>query len=116
MGETVTEANATQSVFGLLLIGDAVEVLREHDVFQRGEIWDEMKLLEDEAYFLRTITNQLTFGALGKVDIIDDDAAGSESVQAAENIDQGGFAGARWSHECDPFAGRNGEGDAIESA
>jgi hypothetical protein len=75
-----------------------------------------MKLLEDEAYFFGAIANQLTFGALGKVDIIDNDAAGSESVQAAENIDQSGFAGAGWSHERDPFAGSNGEGNAIESA
>src|ERR1700688_412462 len=116
MRETVAEANAAQSVFGLLLIGDAVEVLREHDVFQRGKIRNEMKLLEDEAYFFRTITNQLTFGALGKVNIIDDDAAGSESVQAAENIDQSGFAGTGWAHERDPFAGIDGEADVIESA
>jgi hypothetical protein len=75
-----------------------------------------MKLLEDEANFFRTITNQLTFGALGKVDIIDDDASGSERVQAAENVDLGGFAGAGWSHERDPFAGSNGKADPIESA
>src|ERR1700693_2324083 len=116
MGETITEANAAQSVLGLLLIGDAVEILREHDVFQRGQIWNEMKLLEDETYFFRAIANQLTFGALGEIDIIDDDAAGSESVQPAENIDQSGFAGAGWAHQCDPFAGSNGEADAIESA
>src|SRR3984957_15546939 len=116
MGDPVTEANATQSVFGLFFVGDAVEVLREHDVFQRGKIRDEMELLEDEAYFFRAIANQLTFGALGKVNIIDDDAAGSESVQAAENIDQSGFAGAGWSHERDPFTGSDGEADAIESA
>jgi hypothetical protein len=75
-----------------------------------------MKLLENETYFFGAIANQLTFGALGKVNIIDDDSARSESVQPAENIDQSGFAGAGWTHERDPFAGSNGEGDAIESA
>src|ERR1700737_3926009 len=116
MGETVAEADTTQSILRLLLVRDAMEVLREHDVFQRGKIRNEMKLLEDEAYFFRAIANQLTFGALGKVDIVNDDAAGSEGVQPAENIDQSGFAGAGWSHERDPFARSNGEGEAIERA
>src|ERR1700731_1608372 len=105
MGETVAEADTTQSILRLLLVRDAMEVLREHDVFQRGKIRNEMKLLEDETYFFRTIANQLTFGALREVHIVDDDAAGSKRVQPAENIDQGGFARAGWSHERDPFAG-----------
>src|ERR1700686_3728734 len=116
MSETVAEADAMQGVVRLFLVSNAMEILREHDVFERGKIWDEMKLLEDEAHFFRAIANQLAFHFLGKVDIVNDDAAGSESVQSAENIDQSGFAGAGRSHERDPFAGGNGESYVIESA
>jgi len=41
-------ADAAQGGHGLLLIGHAVEELGEHDVFESGEMRDQMELLEDE--------------------------------------------------------------------
>ena len=105
MREPVAKPDAVQCVVGLRFIGNAVEVLREHHVFQRGKIRHEMELLEHKSDFFRAITDQLVFAALGEIDIVDDDAAGSERVEAAKNIDQSGFAGAGGAHERDPFAG-----------
>ena len=70
-----------------------------------GEIRDEMKLLEDEADFFGAVANHLVFGEFGEVGAIDDDAAGGERVEAAENVDERGLAGAGRAHQRDPFAG-----------
>ena len=58
MREAVAEADAAQGFVGLRFVGDAVEVLREHHVFDGGEIRDEMKLLEDEADFFGAVADQ----------------------------------------------------------
>src|SRR5882672_1527026 len=47
---------------------------------------------------------------------IDGDAAGGGGVQAAENIDERGFAGTGRAHKGDPFAGRDVETDSVECA
>lgn len=51
MREAIGEPDALEGGFGLLFVSDAVEVLREHDIFEGGEIRDEVELLEDEANF-----------------------------------------------------------------
>ena len=62
--------------FGRLrFVGDAVKILRQHDVFDGGEIRDEMELLKYEADFFGAIADELIFGELGEIDAIDDDAA-----------------------------------------
>lgn len=116
MSHAVTQGDALEGLGGLRFVGDAVEVLREHDVFESSEIRDEMKLLEDEANFFRAIANQFVFAEPAKVDVIDNNAAGREGIQSAENIDQSSLAGAGRAHEGDPFAGLNGEADTVESA
>src|SRR5256885_16806309 len=73
-----------------------------------------MKLLKDETDFFRSIADQGVFVELGEIDSIDDDAAGGERIEAAENVDQRGFAGAGRAHQRDPFAGGDIEGDAVE--
>ncbi len=45
-----------QRIERLLLVGHAVEVLRQHHVLERSEVGNQMKLLEDEADFLRPHT------------------------------------------------------------
>src|SRR3989442_7082634 len=47
MRQAVAKAHALQRFFGLLFVRHAMEILREHHVFQRREIGHEMKLLED---------------------------------------------------------------------
>ena len=57
MREAVAEAYTIQRFFGLFFVGDAVEILGEHYVFESREIRHEMKLLEDEADFFRAVAD-----------------------------------------------------------
>ena len=81
-----------------------MKILREHHVFDGGEIRHEVELLEDEADFFGAIANELIFGEFGEIGAVDDDAAGSQGVETAENVDECCFAGAGRAHQRDPFA------------
>src|SRR5262249_56124843 len=110
--ETVAGADAVQRFDGLRFVGDGMEVLREHDVFEGSEIRHQMKLLEDKTDFFGAVADE--FGLVKARDFLtaDEDAAGSGGVEAAKNIDECSFAGTGWAHEGDPFAGLNVEADA----
>ena len=116
MRQAIAETHAAQGVGGLRLVGGAMKILRQHHVFERAEIRDEMELLEHESDFFRAIAHQLRFGELREVGAVDDDTPRSERVQAAENVDQCGFAGTGRSHQCDPFAGIDVEAERIDRA
>ena len=58
-----------------LLVGHAVEVLRQHDVFERGEIGNQVELLEDEADLFRAGAIQILGGNPGDVFIVEPDFA-----------------------------------------
>ena len=64
MRQAVGKADAAQRFFGLRFVRDAVEVLRQHHVFDGVEIRDKMKLLEDEADFFRAVANEFVFAEL----------------------------------------------------
>ena len=69
-----------------------MEVLREHDVFERGEIRHKMELLEDEADLFRPVADEFRFVEASNFLPTDDGAAGSGCVESAKNIDEGGFS------------------------
>src|SRR5260370_37316080 len=52
MFQAVSQANAAQGFGGLVLIGDAMEIMCEDDVFKRRDVWHEIELLETETDFL----------------------------------------------------------------
>ncbi len=116
MGEAFAQADAFQGFFGLFFVGDGMEVLRKHNVFDGVQIRHQVELLEDEANFFGAVADQGVFVEFCEIDAVHYDAAGGECVQAAENIDERGFAGAGWAHQCDPFAGCDVEGDAVQRA
>ena len=58
MCHSFAHAHAAQGFLRLLFIRHAVEILREHHVFECVQIRNEMKLLEDEADFFGAITDQ----------------------------------------------------------
>jgi len=74
MLQAVPQANASQGFGGLFLIGNAVEILRQHDVFKRREIRYEMELLENETDFIGAITGQLSLTELADLHAIHHDA------------------------------------------
>src|SRR6266853_1241252 len=104
MFQAVPQANAAQGFGGLVLIGDAVEILREHYIFKRREIWHEVKLLENKTDFLGAIAGQLALTELADLHPIHHHAPRSGVVETSENIDQRRFAGPRRPHDGDPLA------------
>src|SRR6266853_451705 len=116
MFQAVSQANAAQGFGGLVLIGDAMEILCEHDVFKRREIWHEMKLLENETDFLGAIAGQLALAELADLHAIHHHTPSGGVVEASENIDQRRFAGPRWPHDGNPLAGLDLKTYVIESA
>src|SRR6266571_2587624 len=116
MRQAVAHAHALQRFLGSFFVRDAVKILRQHYVFERREIRHKMKLLENEADLLGSVTHELAFTQLRKVDAVNNDASGSQRIQAAENVNQRGLAGARRTHERDPLAAVYGETDTVERA
>src|SRR5438105_11796397 len=107
MRQAFTQADSPQSVRGLRLVCCGVEILRKHYVFHGVQVRYQMKLLKNEADFLRTVTDQCVFTELGKIDAVDQNTPRSKRVEAAKNIDQRGFARAGGPHQGDPFARSN---------
>src|SRR6266576_2341889 len=75
MRQAVAETDALQRLFGLFFVRDAVKILSQHHVFQRREIRHEMKLLENETHFFRTVANQVVFAELRQIHAVDDHAS-----------------------------------------
>src|SRR6266852_1570390 len=116
MRQPVAKAHSLQRFLSLLFVRDAMEILREHHVFQRRKIRHEMELLEDEAHFFRAVTYQLAFAEFRKIDAVDNYMSRCERVQPAENIDERGFPRAGRAHKRDPFPGVHIKADAAERA
>jgi hypothetical protein len=116
MHEAFAQADATEGFGRFMLVRGAVKILREHDVFNGGEIRDEVKLLKDKADFLSAKTREALFVETAHVDTVDDGASVRGRVEAAENIDERSLTGTGRAHDGDPFAGFDAEGDAIERA
>jgi len=116
MFEAVGEADTFEGFDGLRFVGDGMEILREHDVFEGREIRDEMKLLEDETDFFRAVADEIRFVEARNVLAIHGDATGRGGVETAKDIDESGFAGAGRTHEGDPFAWLDAETYAAQRA
>ena len=68
----------------LLLVGHAMEVLGQHDIFERGEVGNQVELLEDETNFFRPGAVQILGGNLGNVFAVEPDFARRGTVKAAD--------------------------------
>jgi hypothetical protein len=114
MTHPVGETDPREGVDRFLLIGHAVEILREHDVFDRGEERDEVELLEDESDFFGAHAVQFCGGDAGHVLAIEPDFAGRGAVEASDEIDERRFPGARGTHDRQPFARSHVERDVVK--
>jgi hypothetical protein len=94
MRGAVAEAYSGEGGEGFFLVGDGVEVLREHYVFERGEVGDEVELLKDKSDFVGAEAVELLRRHGAEIFAGDADGAAGRAVEAAEEIDQRGFAGA----------------------
>src|SRR5205085_2880860 len=79
MRQAVAKANALQRLFGLFFVGDAVKILSQHHVFERGEIRYEVKLLKNKAHFFCAVANQVVFAQIRKIHAVNDHTNLSEN-------------------------------------
>ena len=100
----------------LLLVGHTVEVLGQHDVFERGEVGDQVELLEDEADFFRPGAVQILGGDAGHVFAIEPDLARGGTIQAADQVGESGLSGTGGAHDGQPLAGLNLKRNVIQRA
>src|SRR5215471_11821764 len=98
MIEPVAQSDSSKRLPGLGLIGHRVVILSEHHVFDRGQIWDQMKLLEYEADLLSPELGKLRSLQPGYVGAVDQGLARRRTVKAADDVHQSCLAGAGWSH------------------
>src|SRR3954453_690520 len=112
----VPETDVIKRGQGFGFVRHAVEVLRQHDIFKRSEIWDQMKLLKDEADLFRAEAVQFRRSHSGNVGAVNPDFAAAGLIKTAHQIDQRGFARAGRTHYGQPFAGCDRERDVIECA
>jgi len=75
-----------------------------------------MELLEHEANLFGTIPNEFAFAELREINSIDNDAPGSQRIQAAKNIDERGLAGTGGAHQRNPLARCDAETQPIDGA
>src|SRR6185437_7740931 len=112
----VSQPNTAKSGYGFILVRHAVEVLRQHYIFKRRKIRDQVKLLKDEADLLCAKTVQLRGRHPGNVSAVDPDFAAGRLVQAAHQVHQSRFAGAGRPHYSQPLSWSHRERDIIQSA
>ena len=110
------KANLFEGALGFLALRHAVEVLRQHHVFKRGEVRNQVELLEHEAYRFATEAGKLRAVQRGGIGIADQDLSLGGLVEAAKDVEERGLAGAGRAHDGNPFAGVGSEADAIERA
>ena len=100
--EEASEVVEKRAVEGLAGFGD---VVRDLDIAHGGEGGQEIEALEDEADAGATEPGALRVGEPGELGAFDRNGAGGGLGEAAEDVEEGGFAGAGRSDDGDELAG-----------
>ena len=114
VARAVGKSHAIERAAGFAFVRHAVEVLRQHHVFERGQVRDQVELLEYEAHGVGAKAGQLGAGQSGGIHGIDAHRAVRGLVETAQDIQQRRLARSRRTHDRDPLAGFRGEADAVE--
>src|SRR3954452_326294 len=110
----VAQSHAGQSVYRFLFVSHAVEVLREHDVLDRGEKGNQVELLEDESDFFGAHAIQFARRNSGDVLAIEPYLSGRRAIEASDEVNQRRFTGTGRAHDRQPLAGRDVQVKVIE--
>ena len=78
--------------------------LCQHHVFQHATVGQQVERLKDKANATTAHTGALPIGQRGDVDAIDQVPARTGLIQATDDVEQGGFARARWPGDGQPVA------------
>src|ERR1700730_1040559 len=116
MVQPFPEAHPGQRLGGFFFIRDTVKILGKHHIFQSREIWNQVKLLEYKADFIRAVTRQFAFAQIADFEAVDNHASRAGMIEPAKYVDQRGLAGAGRAHDGNPLARFHIETHAIERA
>jgi hypothetical protein len=111
LGEVGEKGLVEIFLYGRAELGD---VVGDFNVAHRGERWQEVEALEDEADFGATHFGALGVGESGEVHAVDQDGAGGGAGEAAKDVEKGGLAGAGGADDGDELTGRDGEANFVE--
>jgi hypothetical protein len=87
---------------------------REHDVFQGGQVGDEVEGLEDEAEILAPEIGQLLLAEGIEVDTVHPYLAGAGVAESAENGQKGALTRTRWPHDAEKGPLRHAQVDPFQ--
>ncbi|MNV85920.1 hypothetical protein D3C71_1799060 [compost metagenome] len=93
MGQALAESNPLQQLRGPAAgVFAAIELQRQHDVFQGVEAVEQLERLKHEADMLGAYPRALVFIQCGQVVPGQGDSAVARQIEAGEQAEQGGFA------------------------
>jgi hypothetical protein len=95
--------------------GDHLVEKGDFEIFEDGELGDEVEVLEDEAEAGAAKFGEGVVIKLGDVLVIKEVVAGRGAIEAAEDVHEGGFAGAGGAHDGEHLAFVDVHVDATES-
>src|SRR5579863_24407 len=114
MLQPVAQPDGTQSIGCLMLLRQAVKVLREHHVLERRQIRHQVMLLEDKSQFFGAETSPLGRGKRGQVLAVDQHAPLGRSIKASQNVEQRALSRARGPGHRYPLTLLYGERSVVE--
>ena len=88
MMRALLKANSIKGSERLLLVGHRVKVLGEHHIFERGEIGNQMELLEDESNFLGSEAIEFGAGEFAQILAINENVSRAGTVETSNQIHQ----------------------------
>src|SRR6185503_9780554 len=97
-----------------LFLGQLCQQKRQLDVLKGAEHGNKVVQLKYESDMARAPPGELLFAKFCYVFAIDHDSAGVWLIDSSDKVEQGGFAGARRSHQCKELALRDFEVDVVE--
>ena len=106
------QAHQVERVLRLHRLAD--DVGHERDVFARGQTRDQVVELEHEADVVPPVLSQFRLGRLRQIVVQVVHVPGGRRVEAADDIEKGGFPAARRSKQNDELAGPDVEADAAK--
>src|SRR3984885_872553 len=116
MFHAIGQSDAAQRPACFGFVRGAVKILRQHHIFDRRQVGDQVKLLKDEPDFLGAESCQPAFIQSRHVHAIDQRATRGRRIQPSQNVDQRGLARARRAHDRNPLAGLHVERNTVQRA
>ena len=119
MAKAMGEADALEGFAdagGAIGAIDFGEAKREFDIFLEGHSREKVEGLKDHADGVAAVAGELERVERGDVLAVSEDGTGSGAVEAGDEIEQRGFAGAGGTEESEKFVVGYGEGEFVDGA